>query len=192
MEIEYHPFKPWLPQSAKLLMLGTFPPPSKRWAVKWFYPNFTNDMWRIFGIVFFDDKSYFVDEKNKTYLLDKIKDFLEYKGIAIYDTAKQIIRTKGTASDKDLEIVESTDLEQLLTALPLCKAVVTTGQLATKVFATHFGIKCHNMKMGDSSIIEFKGRKIKFYRLPSSSRAYPMKIENKSQYYKRMFDEIYL
>lgn len=192
MEIEYHPFKPWLPQSAKLLMLGTFPPPSKRWAVKWFYPNFTNDMWRIFGIVFFDDKSYFVDEKNKTYLLDKIKDFLEYKGIAIYDTAKQIIRAKGTASDKDLEIVESTDLEQLLAALPLCKAVVTTGQLATKVFATHFGIKCHNMKMGDSSIIEFKGRKIKFYRLPSSSRAYPMKIENKSQYYKRMFDEIYL
>ena len=192
MEIEHHPFKPWLPQSAKLLMLGTFPPPSKRWAVKWFYPNFTNDMWRIFGIVFFDDKSYFVDEKNKTYLLDKIKDFLEYKGIAIYDTAKQIIRTKGTASDKDLEIVESTDLEQLLAALPLCKAVVTTGQLATKVFATHFGIKCHNMKMRDSSIIEFKGRKIKFYRLPSSSRAYPMKIENKSQYYKRMFDEIYL
>ena len=26
MEIETHPFEPWLPSNAKLLMLGTFPP----------------------------------------------------------------------------------------------------------------------------------------------------------------------
>ncbi len=29
MEIETHPFEPWLPSNAKLLMLGTFPPAPK-------------------------------------------------------------------------------------------------------------------------------------------------------------------
>ena len=45
--IENHPFEPWLPSNAHLLMLGTFPPSPKRWCIPWYYPNFQNDMWRI-------------------------------------------------------------------------------------------------------------------------------------------------
>jgi G:T/U-mismatch repair DNA glycosylase len=59
--LESHPFEPWLPGNAKLLMLGTFPPAEKRWCMPWYYPNFQNDMWRIFGIIYFDDKFHFVD-----------------------------------------------------------------------------------------------------------------------------------
>ena len=51
--IESHPFEPWLPKNAHLLMLGTFPPSPKRWCIPWYYPNFQNDMWRIFGIILF-------------------------------------------------------------------------------------------------------------------------------------------
>lgn len=58
--IEEHPFTPFLPDNARLLMLGTFPPSPKRWCMEFYYPNFTNDMWRIFGICFFDDKNHFV------------------------------------------------------------------------------------------------------------------------------------
>ena len=50
--VEIHPFEPWLPGNAKLLMLGTFPPSEKRWGMPWYYPNFQNDMWRIFGIIY--------------------------------------------------------------------------------------------------------------------------------------------
>lgn len=110
-DIETHPFEPWLPANAKLLMLGTFPPAPKRWAMEWYYPNFTNDMWRIFGLIFFNDKNKFVDTEHHTYYLDSLKVFLQQKGIAIFDTCLRIIRTTGTASDKDLEVVEHADLD---------------------------------------------------------------------------------
>ena len=105
-DIESHPFEPFLPKTARLLMLGTFPPSPKRWCIDWYYPNYTNDMWRIMGLCFFGDKLHFVDEGNKTYRLDDLKAFLSERGIAIFDTCLRIRRTKGTASDKDLEVVK--------------------------------------------------------------------------------------
>ena len=134
--IENHPFEPWLPKNAHLLMLGTFPPSPKRWCIPWYYPNFQNDMWRIFGIIFFGDKLHFVDVEHKQYRLEAIKEFLGEKGVALFDTAQKVIRTKNTASDKDLKIVELSDLDGMLRALPECKAVLTAGQLATKVSST--------------------------------------------------------
>ena len=117
MQIENHPFEPWLPVNAHLLMLGTFPPSPKRWCMPWYYPNFQNDMWRIFGIIFFGDKLHFVDAEKKQYRLDAIKEFLEEKGVAIFDTAQKVIRTKNTASDKDLLIVEPADLDGMLSII---------------------------------------------------------------------------
>ena len=190
MEIEAHPFEPWLPVNAKLLMLGTFPPAPKRWAMEWYYPNFTNDMWRIFGLIFFGDKLHFVDEANKTYRLNELKQFLKEKGVALFDTALRIRRTTGTASDKDLEIVEPADLDGMLRSLPECKAVLAAGQLATKVFTEHYNIDARNLKMGEYRTFDFEGRTLKLYRQPSSSRAYPMKVEKKAVYYEQMFKEI--
>lgn len=190
MEIETHPFEPWLPANAKLLMLGTFPPAPKRWAMEWYYPNFTNDMWRIFGLIFFGDKLHFVDEANKTYRLNELKQFLKEKGVALFDTALRIRRTTGTASDKDLEIVQPADLDGMLRSLPECKAVLAAGQLATKVFTEHYNIDARNLKMGEYRTFDFEGRALKLYRQPSSSRAYPMKVEKKAVYYEQMFKEI--
>ena len=190
MEIETHPFEPWLPTNTKLLMLGTFPPAPKRWAMEWYYPNFTNDMWRIFGLIFFGDKLHFIDEANKTYRLNELKQFLKEKGVALFDTALRIRRTTGTASDKDLEIVEPADLDGMLRSLPECKAVLAAGQLATKVFTEHYNIDARNLKMGEYRTFDFEGRTLKLYRQPSSSRAYPMKVEKKAVYYEQMFKEI--
>ena len=203
--VENHPFEPWLPGNAKLLMLGTFPPSEKRWCMPWYYPNFQNDMWRIFGIIYFGDKLHFVDVENKTYRLDAIKEFLKEKSVAIYDTAQQVIRTKNTASDKDLQIVQPSDLDGMLRQLPECKAVLTAGQLATKIFSEHFGIK-DKPEMGGFVEIEFEdqeeasagsssgssSRKLRLYRMPSSSRAYPMAVEKKAEFYRKMFEDILL
>ena len=184
-EIEIHPFKPFLPENAKVLMLGTFPPSEKRWSMKFYYPNFINDMWRIFGIIFFGDKEHFVDAAAKTFRLDLLIPFLEDKGIALFDTATRIRRTTGTASDKDLEIVEETDLAAMLRQLPLCEAVVTAGQLATDVASRQFGIS--GPKVGEYAEFLIDGRKLRLYRMPSSSRAYPMKPERKAEYYQNVF-----
>lgn len=187
--IESHPFKPWLPKNARLLMLGTFPPSPKRWCIPWYYPNFQNDMWRIFGLIFFGDKLHFVDVENKRYREAELKAFLKEKGVAIYDTAQKVIRTKNTASDKDLQIVEPSDLDGMLRTLPQCRAVLTAGQLATQVFCQHYGIT-QTPKMGGYVEFAFEGRTLRLYRMPSSSRAYPMVVEKKAEYYKVMFDDV--
>lgn len=183
--VEQHPLEPFLPDGARLLMLGSFPPARRRWCMDFFYPNFINDMWRIFGIVFFDDKEHFIDREARAFRRDDIVEFLTEKGIALYDTACAVRRTKNTASDKDLEIVAETDLDGLLKRLPSCRAVVTTGQKATDVFTAHFGIKAP--KVGGFVAFNSGGRELRLYRMPSSSRAYPMKVESKAGIYAKMF-----
>ena len=165
-------------------MLGTFPPAPKRWAMRFYYPNFTNDMWRIFGLCYFGDKLHFVRQNERTYDLEAIKGFLCEQGIAMYDTARRVIRTTGTASDKDLQIVEETDLLAMLSLLPQCQAVLTAGELATTVASRQFGVEVP--KVGEYR--EF--RQYRLYRMPSSSRAYPMAVERKAEYYKLVFDYI--
>lgn len=187
-DIEQHPLKPFTPQHARLLMLGSFPPARNRWSMDFFYPNFQNDMWRIYGFCFFGDKDYFVDVERKAFRKEQLVEFLTEKGVALYDTASAIVRTKGTASDKDLEVVTPTDIKALLRHLPECKAVVVTGQKAADVFTALFGIE--QPKVGNFTEFQFEGRPLRLYRMPSSSRAYPMKLERKAAAYRQMFTEL--
>lgn len=183
-EIETHPFEPFMPENARILMLGTFPPAPKRWCMEFYYPNFQNDMWRIFGLIFFQDKDYFVVKGRKTFDIDKIIALLKERGIALFDTALRVCRTKNTASDKDLEIVQQSDLDAMLRQLKLCRAIVTTGQLATSVVVAHFGIT--SPKVGHFTDFVFEGCPMRLYRMPSSSRAYPMRVESKAEIYKSL------
>ena len=77
MDVEVHPFEPFLPENARLLMLGTFPPSEKRWSVRFYYPNFINDMWRIIGLLFFHDKDHFLDSDKKCFRIDLLIPFLK-------------------------------------------------------------------------------------------------------------------
>ncbi|MDY3966886.1 MAG: uracil-DNA glycosylase family protein [Prevotella sp.] len=185
--VERHPFEPFLPEGCRLLMLGSFPPAEKRWSMHFYYPNFTNDMWRIFGLCFFGDKLHFVDVERKTFYLDAIIDFLTAKGIGMYDTATAVRRLKNTAADKDLEVVEPTDLKAMVRSLPRLEAIVTTGQKATDVLRECLDIS-GEPRVGEYVEFEFEGRMLRLWRMPSSSRAYPLKVEKKAEYYGRLFE----
>ncbi|MDD7317469.1 MAG: uracil-DNA glycosylase family protein [Prevotella sp.] len=184
MDIERHPLQPFIPEAARLLMLGSFPPARHRWSMDFFYPNFQNDMWRIFGEVFFADKLHFVDTKTKTFRREEIISLLTEKGIALYDTATEVKRTRNTASDKDLEVVTPTDLDSLIARIPMLETVVTTGQKATELFASHFNIP--QPKVGGNVQFTTGGRNFLLWRMPSSSRAYPMSVEKKSETYSKV------
>ena len=188
MEIEKHPLEPFLPAKAKLLMLGSFPPQKKRWSMEFYYPNLNNDMWRIFGILFFDDKDYFLKETRKAFCRERIIDFLNEKGIALFDTASSIRRLQDNASDKFLEVVEATDVTALLRQLPECKAIVTTGQKATDTLRQQFNVE--EPKVGDYSEFIFEGRAMRLYRMPSSSRAYPLALDKKATAYRIMYQDL--
>ena len=71
-EVEWHPLIPFLPENAKVLFLGSFPPQRKRWCIDFYYPNFINDHWRIEGQVFFGDRNHFVDVEKKRFKLEEI------------------------------------------------------------------------------------------------------------------------
>ena len=184
-QIESHPFVPFIPDGAEFLMLGTFPPAEHRWCMPFYYPNFQNDMWRIMGLLFFNDKNHFIQEGEKRFDQPKIESFLQEKGIAMYDTATRIIRTKNTASDKDLDIIEDTDVAAMLRHMPQCHTIITAGQLATTTLCRRFGVK--EPKVGDYAEASLQGRQLRIYRMPSSSRAYPMKPERKAEQYAKAF-----
>lgn len=184
MDIESHPLQPFIPEGARLLMLGSFPPARRRWSMDFFYPNFQNDMWRIFGLVFYGDKGHFVVNEERTFRREEIIRLLCREGIALYDTATEVIRTRNTASDKDLQVVTPTDLDTLLQRIPMLENVVTTGQKATDLFTEHFQIA--QPKVGGSVTFTFNGKKLRLWRMPSSSRAYPMKVERKAEEYAKV------
>lgn len=188
IEIESHPLEPFLPQNAKVLMLGSFPPQKKRWSMDFYYPNWNNDMWRIVGYLFFDDKDYFVDKAGKAFCKERLVNFLEEKGIALFDTATAIRRLQDNASDKFLEVVQPTDIPALLRQLPLCKAIVTTGEKATDTLCAQFSVS--KPKVGDYTEFLFDNRPMRLYRMPSSSRAYPLALEKKAAAYRILYQDL--
>ena len=187
--VERHPLEPFLPENARLLMLGSFPPPLKRWCMDFFYPNRTNMMWEIFGEVFYGDSQRLVDAEHKTFRLTDIKALLNEKGIAIFDTATAVRRLSGNASDKDLQIVEKTDIPALLERIPLCHDIVCTGQKSFSVLTEDYGVELP--KMGEYNEFTINGRPMRLWRMPSSSRAYPMPLKEKAVYYHHMVEIVF-
>ena len=186
MTVESHPLQPFLPPNARLLMLGSFPPPRGRWCMDFFYPNRTNQMWEIFGLVFFGDSQHFVD--GKTFRKEEIINLLKEQGIAIFDTAYRVRRLRDNASDKYLEVVEKTDIPALLEKIPLCTDIVCTGQKSAETLCEDYGAQIP--KIGEYSTFAISDRPLRLWRMPSSSRAYPMKLEEKAAFYRRMLSQI--
>lgn len=183
-DIEYHPLLPFLPSNARILFLGSFPPQRKRWCCDFYYPNFINDHWRIEGAVFYGDKEHFIDKERKTFLLPKIIDHCSTHGIAFYDTATAVRRLRSNASDKFLEVVQPTDIRSLTHHLPQLKAVITTGEKATETICRYYGTDLVPKVNNHISLEDG----IELYRLPSSSRAYPLAFDKKAEAYKSMFN----
>ncbi len=181
--VEYHPLIPFLPAKARVLFLGSFPPGRKRWCMNFYYPNFINDHWRIEGAIFYGNKDHFVDKARKTFRLEEIVRHCESRGIAFYDTATAVRRLRDNASDKFLEVVKATDVRQLTAELHHLKAIVTTGEKATETICRYFGIE--TLPKVNEAIPLNENREL--YRLPSSSRAYPMAFDKKVEAYRNMF-----
>lgn len=187
--MEQHPLEPWLPLNARLLMCGTFPPPRARWCMEFYYPNFINDMWRVMGLVFHGDKDYFVDVPAKCFRLELIKQMLTEHRIALSDTGREVVRNKNNASDKYLDIRRPVDLAGLLAQLPQCEAIVTTGEKAAGVIA---GLTDSEVPATGTyrtvTLVDAAGaeRTLRHWRMPSTSRAYPLPLAEKAVQYAKV------
>lgn len=190
--VEHHPLQPFLPDGTRVLFLGSFPPGQKRWCMPFFYPNYINDHWRIVGSIFFDDALHFVDAQHHTFRLDLIRPFLETVGIGYFDTMQAVRRLRDNASDRYLEMVVATDIATLIAPLRHLRIIAVTGNLAAQTLANTLSLD-HVPAVGE--YVEYttiatggtQPRTLLVYRLPSSSRAYPLPLEKKAEAYRGMF-----
>ena len=187
MNSELHPLEPFLPANARILMLGSFPPKRIRWSMDFFYPNLQNDMWRIVGYLAAGDKSHFLMPGGRKFDKERIEAFCRERGIALYDTAVEVIRLKDNASDNFLQVVREVDLAALLARIPHCRTLVTTRQKATDTLRAITG--CGEPAVGESVAFEYAGRSMRLWRMPSSSRAYPRPVEWKAGFYRKVFED---
>ena len=214
---QVHPLEPFVPDGARVLLLGSFPPPHARWSMEFFYPNFQNDMWRIMGLLFYGDAGHFVMPGQKRFYYERVVEFCRREGIALYDAAYMVKRLRGNASDNFLKIIEPTDIPALLARMPSCRAVVSTGGKSAEQIASILDVPVPSVggsvpftisapstfsalsaasvpsttsTSSDSTASSASGvssRTVTFYRMPSSSRAYPLSMEKKAAAYARIF-----
>ena len=180
---ETHPLRPFVPDNARVLLLGSFPPPHARWSMEFFYPNFQNDMWRIMGLLFYGDKEHFVVPGQKRFDYARVVDFCRREGIALYDAAYMVKRLRGNASDNFLKIIEPTDIQSLLSSMPSCSAVVSTGGKSAEQIASILDVPVPAVGGSVQFTLQPSQRVVTFHRMPSSSRAYPMSLDRKAAAY---------
>ena len=227
--IERHPLEPFLPAGARILFLGSFPPPRARWSMDFFYPNWINDFWRIQGLIHFNDPHYFeyksLSAAPKRFDRARIIDFCTSHGLAFYDTASKVCRWKGNASDEFLEILQPADIVGMLTQMPDCHTVVSTGGKSAEELATILSASgailsasgaapssCSSAPLSSGSgtlaalgsafesapaitpppvgsylDLTLAGRPLRWWRMPSTSRAYPMPLADKAAQYSLLF-----
>ena len=129
-----------------------------------------------------------------------IRVFCTDAGLAFYDTASEVRRLKDNASDAFLEVVTPTDILGLLARISHCKMLVTTGEKASQIVAQSFGcavppVGGHTIIPSEPSVIPSQPsvipseakESITFWRMPSTSRAYPLKLEEKTDAYRQLF-----
>ncbi|MDE6670407.1 MAG: uracil-DNA glycosylase family protein [Muribaculaceae bacterium] len=183
--LETHPWPPFIPQHAKVLIRGTFPPGSHRWSMDFYYPNRTNDFWKVMGLLFTGDIKGLYTPDGKNFDLVRIRELMTREGIALNDTARQVRRLKGNASDKYLEIVTPVDLKGLLAQMPECHTIATTGEKAAGVIAQLTDTPLPRM----GEVID-SADGLHIWRMPSTSRAYPLPVERKAVYYAKLLQSV--
>ena len=74
--------------------------------MEFFYPNWLNDFWRIMGLLLLGEPTALEKKGTKQFDRERIIRLATEHGLAFFDTAQQVCRTRDNASDQYLEILE--------------------------------------------------------------------------------------
>ncbi|MBA1432071.1 MAG: DNA-deoxyinosine glycosylase [Epsilonproteobacteria bacterium] len=160
---EHHTFEPLIFPDSKILILGSFPS-IKSFQEGFYYAHPRNQFWPILANIFHEK----IDTKEQKIALCK------KHHIALFDSAKSLLREKGNSSDTNLKNIEVNDFEKLLKEHPSIELIAFTGKKAEQIFNT-----------------KYKHLAIKKVLLPSTSPAFAsMKFEEKLQRYRAVFQKV--
>ena len=83
-----------------------------------------------------------------------------------------------------------TSLNNNIERHPFCHTFITTGDKATETMRLHFSNKIKHPPVGGFESFKYLDRDFNIYRLPSSSRTYPMTLIKKAAVYKHCFEDV--
>jgi len=141
-DILFHPYEPFLPENAALLMVGSFPPLSlveKRAFgpkdLSFYYGSSRNQMWRIFERLFQTPllSDYADETRDKTRSLKAIQKSLNEHHIAVCDIIKTCRRSQADSGDQHLVILEAWNIPAFLKKRPSIQKIFFTGGKAEEL-----------------------------------------------------------
>ncbi|MDR2691724.1 MAG: hypothetical protein LBB73_05425 [Dysgonamonadaceae bacterium] len=123
MREEIHPWGSYVPEGAKSIIIGTFPPTLRNWSYDFFYPNRNNYFWRILSRIADSPLQYFSGEE----AVEERKNILRRLKTGVSDMGRIIRRRDENSSDENLEIVEYMDIAGLLKENPSLRKIIFTS-----------------------------------------------------------------
>lgn len=103
----------------------------------------------------------------------------------------RVVCAKGNASDDFLVILRPADIAAMLQTMPKCRTIVSTGGKSSEELVgilDRLGISgVVQPPVGMFTDVRVNNEDIRWWRMPSSSRAYPMKLEAKAALYRKVF-----
>jgi len=146
--LEIHPFEPFIPQEATMLVLGTFPPIERCRDFKFYYPNNVgNRFWVIIEYVFNHKFQYW----KENLAVEERKALLDKKHIAITDMVDKCVRSESNSSDKNLCEIEFRNICKLLRSRPKIRKIILTSRTEGNSEQIH---KKHLSKSRNNSALE--------------------------------------
>lgn len=151
MFIHQHPYKPFIPENATKLIVGTLPPPRftigdlKPADVDFCYGSCDGQLWKILDELFQLNLKYETTEE----AIYQRKQFLIERGIGICDVVESAEREKIDASDLGMQNIVLRDLIGYLKQFPKVDTLLFTGGNSKNgpeyFFRKH--LKAHHLKL---------------------------------------------
>lgn len=195
VNVDTHPFEPFIKNDTKYLIVGTIPP--HRFCINsledgdidWFYGSKDNSFWEIISSVF-------DVELNDLDSIEKRKEFSENNKIGFIDLFHQIYRHKESSSDSDIIPISFKDIFKYIENTNIDSILFTSEyvhNLSTSLFSEK--IKCcvnRDSKKDTNKFdnINFDDKNIKWVKLKSPSFQQRTSIEDKKKEWKEIFNKL--
>ncbi|MFW6231103.1 MAG: uracil-DNA glycosylase family protein [Nanoarchaeota archaeon] len=176
--IESHPYPPFIPKHATVLILGSFPPrrtyidKEGNQILSFFYQSKRNQLWKILEAIYGARLYHRIEDESIEENVERKKEFLAEHNIAIADIIKICRRKRpGSALDVDMEVLKLQPIDQLLRDNPSLQAVLCTSAYVYDLMRKNFG------DIGADLI-----------KLPSPSPRHILPFDEKARRYKEILE----
>ena len=123
MQEEIHPWNWYIPDGAKTVVIGTFPPTRRNWSFDFFYPNKNNYFWKLIARIAGYPLIYLLGEE----AVNERKELLNHLKLGVSDMGQIIRRKTNSSLDQNLEAVVYMDIFKLLQENPSVQKLIFTS-----------------------------------------------------------------